>query len=179
MLGGAGSQGIRGRAIGVGQVGGDSGMAGTCVCCQDEEGSTQGQWPLPAVLSGSKLSLQTSPEARHLGLSACVPGAFRAPAQRWSPERASPSVVSLHAGLLGGVAAAPCATQPLAPPAFTARCCGDFSSPRWDPGLGSLVRGRQPRHPSWFSTAACGTESSRTRGSVPLARLEVASSVCL
>ena len=43
-----------------------------------EEGSEKGQWPLPAFLSGRKLSPSSRLHARHFSSSLYAPGAFEA-----------------------------------------------------------------------------------------------------
>ena len=43
-----------------------------------EEGSAKRQWPVPAILSGRKLSSSSCPNARHFRSSLYATGAFQA-----------------------------------------------------------------------------------------------------
>ena len=63
----------------VSQVDGISDIAPTCWHCVGE-GSTKGQWPLPAFLSERKLSPSSHLEARHFSSSLDATGACQAAA---------------------------------------------------------------------------------------------------
>ena len=78
MLGGMEHQGIsRVGQKNVSQVDGVSDMALAChLCGSVGEGSEKGQWPLPAFLSGRKLSPSSHLDARHFNFSLHVTVAF-------------------------------------------------------------------------------------------------------
>ena len=115
------------------------------------KGSEKGQWPLPTLLSGRKLSSSSCVDARHFSSSLYATGAFQAATRCWSSEGVSlsKSIIGFFMGnCLGLKGLLPLTTSLLV---FAARRCGDLSYWHWKPGLGGLVWGWDsllPRYPS-------------------------------
>ena len=104
------------------------------------EGSDKGQWPLPAFLSGRKLSPSSHLDPRHFSSSLYATGAFQATTPVLELR------VSLGKSVCGFFKMSCWGLQKFLPLTqsllvFAARSYGDFPSLHWNPGLSSLVWG--------------------------------------
>ena len=126
----------------------------TCqVCGSVGVGSEMRQWPLPTILSGTKLSTSSYLDSRNFGSFLYATGDFQAAPQCWSSEGVSLS--KSMCGFFKGNCMELQKSLPLTqcPMVFAARSCGYLSSWHWNSGLGGLVWGWDsllPRDSSWI-----------------------------
>ena len=105
------------------------------------EGSEKGQWPLPAFLSGGRLSCSSHLDARHFSPSVYAMVTFKLLPWCWSSEEVS--LIKSTCGVCGrkylGLQKFLSLTQSLL--GFAAISYGDSSSWHWSPEQGLLVWG--------------------------------------